>query len=292
MSSTRKPLSRVGVLVVLTALLTGCAALSREGRADDVTAAIEALPGVEDVYGDYANSITVGASYSLRVGLEEGATEGQVAEVARVWTDEVGRDGLPGHDLALHLHTPDRADNLTANAQDGKPVDPTAAVPLWFQLRASLPDLSLALEDGTRTVSLTSPDVPSTLQAVRSAADRVVQPDLHWTITGPSSLILRLAGPLPDDRVADWLRALADDTDMWHVDLTADSVTTRAFLLDDRTWTPDIARRHLDLVAALGRPVTHTEVVPDADDIVVEVGGCRTEGSALEQELNREYGDC
>jgi len=52
------------------------------------------------------------------------------------------------------------------------------------------------------------------------------------------------------------------------------------------------ARRHLRVLASTGLRVDHAERLPGQSAIEVSIGGCRTDGSTLQQELNVEFGSC
>ncbi|MCI4010583.1 hypothetical protein [Brevibacterium sp. ZH18] len=96
------------VAITLAALiigLSGCIGRADlSDRADEIEAALSALPGVEKISGEYQNGFDSGRRLVYRVDMAPGATDGDLVNVAETLNSEAGDDFVNfERDLTLRL---------------------------------------------------------------------------------------------------------------------------------------------------------------------------------------------
>lgn len=285
------------LLAVLTAL-TGCTGVpDRSAAADAVSAALRAVPDVERVDGEYANGITTGRSYNVRVAVT--ATI-EPSVLARTYDEQIAAADLSGHTLRLTVSAP-RGDRLTLFGQDGRLDDLTSTLRRWHRLTSDLPFPTTwdGIEGGLLSADVD--DVAAAMTALRTHAADLAS--THWILRSGKTRI-DLVGAYPDADLAATMSELAASGEQWAIVYrpTAETpLTTGVWQFDapadfddadDGSLVATTARRHLAVLAATGLRVDHSERLPGRPAIGVSVGGCRTDGSALQQQLNREFGTC
>lgn len=276
-------------------LTTACSfAPDYRTKAQEITDAMAEHPGVTRATHQYANSYTMGYRYRLELTVSsvEPAT---LDAVTGAYVDLVGRDGLRGHDLDLELIRGD--DSILIHGSRGAGLDPGALAATWSQTVQAVPGTVLISAIGSEIfyVNLDVTDLPSTLDQLRTRLPQLDQVDWRIRLEG---LTLQLMGGYPDQATAEALAALpATVIDRRSWSFTYDPSATPALRSISRNNEKGDeieaqARERLDALAALGIPILHTEDLPDRQTLDVFLGGCTTDGSELQQQLNREYGTC
>lgn len=291
------------MLTVLAALaaIGGCGGVpDRRAATDAVSAALRTVPGVTSVDGEYTNNLTAGRSFHTRVAVTDGA---DLPLFARTYDEGVTAADLGGHSLRLTVRAP-RGDRLTLFGSDGRLDDLPGTLLRWHRLTSDLPFVTTwdGIEGGLLRTD--TDDVAAAVSALRTHADDLAS--THWILRSHKTRI-DLVGGYPDAGLAATMHELAMSDEDWSIvyDAAADiPLTTGVWQLGAASdGGPDAldgldgpvaatARRHLAVLAATGLRVEHSERLPGRTAIVVSIGGCRTDGSTLQQQLNREFGQC
>ena len=140
-------------------------------------------------------------------------------------------------------------------------------------------------------IEVRSEDVAATLDLLRAEAADLES--VHWILRGGRTRI-DLMGAYPAAPLAAVLQELATSQEQWTIvyQPAEDVALTTGVWQFDGGDTAATARRHLQVLASTGLRVDHAERLPGQSAIEVSIGACRTDGSTLQQELNREFGSC
>lgn len=283
---------QLGAVLAATLALAGLAGCGNaaEDRADQVTAAVAALPGVAAVDGAVEDS----GAYRLRVTASDGIDDSQVVAVGQTFRDGVDHDDFDDHEVWFSLESTDGRG--VVRWVDGLE-NPSPSLPLWRELTEKLTEdveFELRVNGDLILGEARTEDAVGAVEELTGLQTEV--DDLSWTVIEPGELTVRWSGGELPAQVRDWLPGLVADEDLWsvaHHQGYLVPVKTRAETVVEGQDPETVARRHLDLVASLGVPVLHSEGPTDAPTLEVAVGeGCVPGGSELQQQLNREYGTC
>lgn len=290
----RRTLLRLAGAVL--ALAAGCTGVpDRAAEAGRISGELRELPGVRMLSDTYTNDYTAGVSYQVRATLTSHATADQAATVAEHYYRATGQ-GFEGYSTRLVLTAGDDQLSLYGKA----PADPERQAQLvrrWWLLRSQLTaaldwaDTDISRPGPAGSVQL-RPDrpLPEALDEVRRHAADLT--GIQWIVFAGRSR-LDLFGAVPDPQTTAVLHTLTAEGD-WSISYDP----TAAPALSLSVWAPDgapldrTARAQATLLAGLDHPSTYTLKPRGADHIVVAVHGCLTGGSALQQQLNAEFGNC
>jgi len=282
---------RFAALLVALAAVTGCTGVPDRGaRSEAVSAALRALPGIDRVDGQYANGITVGQSYNVTVFLRSDAGDPELTALAHTYDQQVAAADLAGHTLRLTLQSAD-GDRLTLYSRDGRLESTAPTTRRWGRLIVAVPGAVSwsGIEGGL--IEVRSDDVAETVDLLRAQAADLES--VHWILREGGTRI-DLMGAYPAAPLAAVLHELATSQEQWTIAYqpTDDVALTTGVWQFDGDDVAATARRHLRVLASTGLRVDHAERLPGQSAIEVSIGGCRTDGSTLQQELNVEFGSC
>lgn len=289
-----RPRFRVTALLIALVIVTGCSTVpDRSAESGAVSTTLRALPGVASVDGQYANGMTTGRSYNVTISLESDLDEAALTTIARTYDEQIAAAELAGHTLALTVRSP-RGDRLNLFGRDGRMEATPPTVQRWGRLIAAAPGPLTwsGIEGGL--LEIPSDDIATTVATLREQAADLEA--MHWIIREQKTRV-DVMGAYPTPTLAVLLQRLASSGEQWSIvyDPAAPvPLTTGVWQLDgaDDAEVAAAARRHLQVLASAGIRVDHAERLPGESAIEVSIGACRTDGSTLQQDLNREFGSC
>ncbi len=293
-----------GLLALVGPLLAACSGVpDRSAVASALSAELRALPGVDSVDGRYSHEPVMGYSYNVDVQLAAAATREQAVTLAERYYAGLVKGDFARHTSRVALHFGDDAIRVFSDTQHRD--SPSAAVDRWYRLTRDVPGaldwashIDSARGRGSITLKLDRPEMNGSpaqlaglaeLLAARASdlADR--QWIIHWR-----KLRLDLMGPeYPAAATVALITRLAENGQWTAVhDPGANPTLRLAVWAASPEQMESIARDHLPQIAQLGFPVRYTVRANRTEAVEVLVGGCLTDGSELQQRLNREFGHC
>jgi len=285
-------------LPLLLGLATGCStAPDRSGAAAAITDRLRALPGTLAVDGRYANGRVEGVSFNVDVRMDANADLDQVLATVDAYYDGLVDGDFAGHTSRYQVRLADDLIQVFGTEQHRD--RPTDEVRRWFALVAQVPGAvhwAVGPDPATdiRSISVEIPDTtPLAVAVAEISTDAPDLADRRWIVRWRHLRLDLMGAPYPPDDIASTLERLATEGD-WSVvyDPASNPTLTMAVWATSPNAMESTARQHLPIVSELGLPVRYTVRGNGVEPAEVLVGGCLRGGSALQQQLNDEFGTC
>lgn len=292
---------RLALIAVLGSLgmmlLPGCStAPDRSAAATKIADVAKAMPGVDRLDVRYAHGMTEGYGVYLVVWLTDAATVDQARQVSKTVFERFGTGGFQKHSMSLQIRR--GRDTVAMFGRFGHSAPPQEAVTTWFSLSDLIEgelNFNVVLDRSPVLQSVTVRTEGSLASVIAHA--RPSYPDLpgaQWIVhTGGNRV--DLFGSYPDDAVSQTIDKLIAGSVSMTFKYQGGGPSPVLSVLSAVAATDrlePVARAQLAMLDTVQIPVNYAIRSGEGGRITVKVRGCSVGNSTVEQELNRQYGNC